>query len=202
MFRERITKKTGLVSIPAPIPQSTYGSPPRLNSKQILWLAITGLAVGILVAGAFLPPLVDEGWRGLIMSGYRPVCHQLPGRSFHFAGEQIALCHRCVGIWGALPVAIVLFAALRRWDRHVANRAGLAILLSLVPLGIDWAGDFAGIWHNTPASRLITGAIFGLVAGYFLARVVIKSVGSGGHRPVKLPDDNTSASDGETRAPN
>jgi uncharacterized membrane protein len=202
MFRERITKKTGPVSIPDLIPQSKYGSPEPLNSKQILWLTITGLAVGILVAGAFLPPLVGEGWRGLIMSGYQPVCHQLPGRSFHFAGEQIALCHRCVGIWGALPVAIVLFAALRRWDWHVANRAGLAILLSLLPLGIDWAGDFAGIWHNTPASRLITGAIFGLVAGYFLARVVIKSVNAGGRETKEPPDTNTSVNDGETRGPN
>ncbi|NNE45581.1 MAG: DUF2085 domain-containing protein [Rhodothermales bacterium] len=202
MFRERITKKTGLVPIPAPIPRSKYGSPPRLNSKQILWLTITGLAVGVLVAGSFLPPLVSDSWRGLIMSGYRPVCHQLPGRSFHFAGEQIALCHRCVGIWGALPVAILLFAGLRRWDRCLSNRAGLAILLSLAPLGIDWAGDFAGIWHNTPASRLITGAIFGLVAGYFLARVVIKSVGAGGRETKEPSDTNTSIKDGGSRAPN
>ena len=151
-----------------------------MTPRQILWLTVVALSTTVLLAIAFVPPLVGDEFRALIMAGYRQVCHQLPSRSFHFHGEQVALCHRCVGIWGAIPIAVGLFAVLRRWDDRVAAKPGLTIVLSLVPLGIDWTGDILGVWTNTTASRLITGAIFGLVAGYFLARVVVKSIRSKG----------------------
>ena len=124
------------------------------DSRQILWLAVAGLAVTAVVAIAFLPPFLDAEWRPLLMAGYRKVCHQLPGRSFALQGQQIALCHRCVGIWGAVPVAILLFGVLRRWDRVIALRPGLAIIISLIPLGVDWTADVLGLWNNTVVSRL------------------------------------------------
>ena len=99
---------------------------------------------------------------------------------------------RCVGIWAAVPAAIVLFAALRRWDAVLAKRPALTILLSLVPLGIDWTADFLGFWSNTMASRLVTGAIFGLVAGYFLARVIVRSVPDAKPATKELRGTNTS----------
>ncbi|MDX1740203.1 MAG: DUF2085 domain-containing protein, partial [Rhodothermales bacterium] len=65
---------------------------------------------------------------------------------------------------------------LRRWDHLVAPRPGTVLALSLIPLGVDWTGDALGFWTNTMLSRLLTGAVFGLTAGYVLARVVVVSI--------------------------
>ena len=51
--------------------------------------------------------------------------------------------------------------------------AGIIILLAAaLPAGVDWIGDVMGWWTNTPASRMATGGIFGIIAGYFLAKAV------------------------------
>ena len=147
----------------------------ELTRRQVLWLTTAALAAAVLVAGAVLTPLLGEASRSIVMAGYRQICHQIPSRSFHLAGEQVALCHRCVGIWAALPLAIALFTVIRRWDHLVAARPGLTLVLSLVPLGVDWTGDALGLWTNTMPSRLATGATFGLAAGYVLAHVIVKS---------------------------
>ncbi len=157
-----------------------------LTSRQVLWLASAALGLSALVGVAFLPPFLEAGSAELVMAGYRKVCHQLPSRSFQIDGTPAALCHRCTGIWGAAAIAVTLFAGLRRFDGLVGRSPGVAIVLSLVPLAVDWVADFLGFWDNTAASRLTTGAIFGITAGYFLARVIVKSVrrtGENEHEP-------------------
>ena len=57
--------------------------------------------------------------------------------------------------------------------RGWANRYGrLLIVASLVPLTLDWGLGIVGIWANTAESRLITGAIIGVVAGILVARAM------------------------------
>jgi len=41
---------------------------------------------------------------------------------------------------------------------------------SVVPPGVDWLGGLMNLWVNTPTSRIATGAVFGVAAGYYLAR--------------------------------
>ena len=149
-----------------------------LNRRQILWLTATGLTVAVLLLVAFLPPFVGADARELIMRAFRNVCHQLPSRSFHIGTSQVALCHRCVGIYAALPPALILFSILRQWDGLLSRYPLQIIAASLVPLAVDWGADLVGLWANTPVSRLVTGAIFGVVAGYHLARGVVKAAGA------------------------
>jgi uncharacterized membrane protein len=191
LFRERIEKKNAIPRYNISVRMSRRLLP--LTQRQILWLTTAGLGTAIIVAGAFLPPLLDGEARSIVMAGYRQICHQIPERSFHVWGHPLALCHRCVGIWAALPLSIALFAVLRRWDRAVASRPGLVLALSLVPLGLDWTADAAGIWANTMLSRLLTGSMFGLVAGYFLARVIVKSVRDSDTETNRPPTSNTSS---------
>lgn len=139
----------------------------------VAWGVTLGLTLFILFI-AFLPPFVGEPLRGILMSGFAPFCHQIPSRSFHIDGVQLALCHRCLGIYAALPLALASFMLFNPWKSFLSSQAKYIILLSLVPLGLDWALDFLGIWHNTPVSRLITGSLFGLVAGYYLAVGVVQ----------------------------
>ncbi len=39
-------------------------------------------------------------------------------------------------------------------------------------MAIDWAIDATGIWANIPSSRVATGLVFGVVAGYVFARAL------------------------------
>ncbi|ARA91853.1 MAG: DUF2085 domain-containing protein [Bacteroidetes bacterium] len=134
-------------------------------------LAATLLLVGVIVAPPFLPPEI----RRWVMAGFRVVCHQLPSRSFHIDGVPLAVCHRCLGIYAAMPVAVLAFA----WfgaGRPVLDRyAPYVLAASLLPLSIDWLGDVLGWWTNTPASRTITGGLFGLAAGYYLMQAVARA---------------------------
>ncbi|MDX1429664.1 MAG: DUF2085 domain-containing protein, partial [Rhodothermales bacterium] len=150
-----------------------------LERRQVAWLILAATVVAALTAAAFLPPFLDASAGNIIMAGFSKVCHQLPDRSFHIHGEQIALCHRCVGIYAAIPPAILVYTGLRRWDSLVARHPVAVVALSLVPLAVDWGADAIGLWTNTPASRLATGAFFGIAAGYLLARGIVNAVAEG-----------------------
>ncbi len=52
------------------------------------------------------------------------------------------------------------------------------IPLALVPTSLDWLLGVLGVWPNTPLSRLATGGLLGLVAGYYLARAMGQVFGS------------------------
>lgn len=125
--------------------------------------------VGLFIlALAMLPPFVSPEVRGVIMDAFVAVCHQLPSRSPHIQGIQLAACDRCMGIYFGIPLAALLFAALGRLLRPARGRAPRVLLASLVPMGLDWGLDAFGIVTNTPGSRWMTGLLFGLAAGYYL----------------------------------
>jgi uncharacterized membrane protein len=80
------------------------------------WLSLAALAAALLIIGLFLfaPP-----WSVLAklrLVGYA-VCHQLPDRSFHIAGQQLPLCARCSGTFTG---ALIGFVMLTLWGRRRA----------------------------------------------------------------------------------
>jgi uncharacterized membrane protein len=154
---------------------STAGSgPPSSASTWRIggwWIAFGGtLAIALL---AMSPPVLPPGARDIVMAMFSGVCHQLPGRSPHVAGVQLAVCHRCAGIYWAMPAASLLWAALRGIRRTPLRGAPWLLVASVAPAGIDWGLDVIGLWDNTPLSRMLTGAAFGLAAGYFLTLALV-----------------------------
>jgi len=147
------------------------GNKAKSNKGMVGWsLAFVGST--ILLVLATMPALVGEGFRTLLMLAFSGACHQIAERSPHLAGVQLAVCHRCYGIYLALPLASVAFLYLRRWDARLNRLAPVLICVALMVPGVDWLGDVFGLWQNTAPSRLLTGAFFGLVAGYFLSRAL------------------------------
>ncbi|MFT4604767.1 MAG: putative membrane protein [Rhodothermales bacterium] len=132
---------------------------------------LTGLGVVTL---ATLPPFVGETAQGYLMQAFEMVCHQLPGRSPHVDGVQLAVCHRCYGIYLGLPLASLIYLGVkgRRLDRRVAP---LVLGLSVVPMALDWGGDAIGLFTNTAGSRIVTGLLFGVVAGLFFVWSMVDS---------------------------
>ena len=146
---------------------------PGRRSARFWWgwglaLALTGL----LLVLATLPPFVGHGWRTLLMQGFSAACHQIPERSPVVGGVPLAVCHRCYGIYWGLPLAALVFLGLTRWGAFLNRYAGLVLLGALIPTSLDWLLGALGFWHNTPLSRLATGGLLGLAAGYYLARAL------------------------------
>jgi uncharacterized membrane protein len=167
-------------------PGFVYGEAAR---SRFWWGWVLALVLtGLLVVLVTLPPFVGASARSLIMTGFSGVCHQLPDRSPHIDGVALAVCHRCYGIYWGLFLAVAGFLAMYRWDAFLYRRAPVVLAASLVPLSIDWLGDALGFWTNTPHSRLLTGLVFGIVAGYFVARGVIETFLSRAAR-VRVPPE-------------
>lgn len=143
--------------------------PPRVHRIGWAWWLVLG--AGIFAVGmATLPPFVGEPLRTMVHMGFSPLCHQIPSRSPHVGGVPLAVCHRCYGIYLGLPLAALLWIGLKRREAWVGTHARALIIASLVPLGLDWTLHVLGVWTNTPASRVATGLLFGLMAGTLLAR--------------------------------
>ena len=124
-------------------------------------------ASAAVVLLATLPPFVPEPLRAAIMDAFAPVCHQLPDRSPHIDGIALAVCHRCYGIYLGLPLAALAFLGLR--GVSIPSQAlRFALFGALALVSVDWGAPLAGLWHNTTETRMVTGLVFGLVAGWYL----------------------------------
>ena len=124
----------------------------------------------LAVIGAFLllPP-----WDVLVKTrliGYA-VCHQLPERSFHLAGEQLPLCARCSGTFlGALAGFVLL--TLRGRHRAIGLPPvpiTVVLVVFIFALGVDGLNSYLTFFPGMPHLyqphnwlRLTTGTFNGL----------------------------------------
>ena len=145
------------------------------------WIAFG--ATVVLVALATLPPFVGPKTRSALLLAFSGACHQLADRSPHLLGVSFAVCHRCYGLYLALPLAALVFRWSGRWDAQLNRLAPILLLLAVIVPGVDWLGDVLGAWTNTPVSRMLTGAVFGLTAGYFLSRALSQAFVRNGGTP-------------------
>ena len=135
--------------------------------------AVASAAVATLAVLALLPPLVGGEAGGAVRFAYSHVCHQIPERSMHIAGGPVALCHRCLGVAAGLALGTLAAPLVPRLHALGRIRAGRALVAAAVPMAVDWLLGATGVWANTPVSRSLTGALFGVVAGLFLAQAVL-----------------------------
>jgi uncharacterized membrane protein len=159
----------------------------RSMRKQAIRVWLIGLLVVfawvLLIVGA--PLLKANGFTAISSPLYHFfcfICHQIPERSFHVEGEQFAVCSRCFGVYFGLLFG---FAVYPLW-RSVANIEPLSkswLVISLVPMSIDWSLTFFGFWENTHLSRFITGTIVGAACSTFLVPALVEIMRNLTHRP-------------------
>jgi uncharacterized membrane protein len=151
--------------------------------------------VALVVGVAWLPPVVSPEVRAALMKAFAPLCHQMPSRSPHVNGVALAVCDRCMGIYGGLLLGAGLAAGVRvlatwvvpsRVSHGTLARAAKTVLLgALVPIGIDWLGPMLSAWTplagwgNTPLSRALTGALLGAAGGALLMFSIAKNASAG-----------------------
>jgi uncharacterized membrane protein len=159
------------------------------------WLLLANLFWGLYVGLPFLAPALMNA--GLTMPAriiyivYRPLCHQLPERSYFLGGEQhaytaeelaaggveiaplsrdignetvgykVAFCQRDVAIYGSIFLAGLAYGLIRR--RWSEWKMSFRYyLLFLVPMGIDGILQLLGLHESDWILRSITGAVFGV----------------------------------------
>jgi uncharacterized membrane protein len=110
------------------------------------------------------------------MALFHPLCHQLPDRSFAIAGAPFALCHRCFGVVVGLAAGAIAAPLFLRLNRPADGRGLRTMAIAAMPMLADWALDYLGVWANSPASRSLSGAVFGLAAGAVIAASMGKGV--------------------------
>jgi uncharacterized membrane protein len=113
--------------------------------------------------GADPVPLVPE----LEAGGMAPNLDLLQRRQFvgnSQLGYKIAICQRDVAIYGAVLVAGLLYARIRR---HIRQLSLWVYLLFLIPIAVDGLTQLVGLRESTWELRTLTGALFGAASVWF-----------------------------------
>lgn len=104
---------------------------------------------------------------------YNFICHRIPDRSFHIAGESFGVCSRCTGVYFGLFLGFAIYPLWRRIE-EIEPLARFWLFLSLIPIGIDWSLTMFGIWENTQLSRVATGLILGVACATYIVPALVE----------------------------
>lgn len=150
---------------------TTVGS----RTAWVVWavIAFTGLLLlGLIVAA----PLTLDSFPRIASSIYHAfsyLCHQINERSFHLGGHKFGVCSRCTGLYAGFAFATLALPLVRSLKRTDTPRL-IWLLLSVIPLGIDFGLTHFGIWENNHFTRVTTGALFGGMAAIYVVPGLIE----------------------------
>lgn len=134
-----------------------------------IWL-ISTVVVFAIVSLIVIAPLTTDTHGQLatsIYGGFAVVCHQLAERSYFILGHKLAVCSRCTGLYAGFALTLLLYPLLRPL-RSVDWPPPVWLVLSAVPMTIDFGLTFLGIWENTHTSRFLTGLLLGSVSVFYV----------------------------------
>jgi uncharacterized membrane protein len=135
--------------------------------------AIAGFWLFVIVLPPFLVKFGYSSAASPIYTFYSFICHQIPERSLHIFGHQLAVCSRCFGVYCGLLLGLLTYPLWRAVD-DIEPFSRIWLILSLVPISVDWSLTIFGIWENTHLSRFITGAILGIACGIYILPAVVE----------------------------
>ena len=149
----------------------------RTQAFNIWWITSAAVFfwVGLVVVA---PLLLSNGFSAAaspVYSFFSYICHQMPERSLHLFGHQMAVCSRCFGVYFGLLAGILVYPLWRPID-EVEPIPRVWLFLSLVPISIDWSLTVFGIWENTHPSRFLTGLILGVACATYIVPALVEVV--------------------------
>ncbi|MDZ7806367.1 MAG: DUF2085 domain-containing protein [Gracilimonas sp.] len=138
-----------------------------MNKTQIhnrgLYFSVAGASV-ILFVLALGPGLFGSTNTHLLSwqyEGFDLLCHQIPSRSYHLSGISMAVCSRCIGIYGAIMGGWLALPILSKMK--ITHKSKIGWLIGLIILNLaDVFGNFFDMWSNTLNTRFALGAMLGL----------------------------------------
>lgn len=151
----------------------------RIRRQAIrVWLiasAVVFVWIGFVIAA---PMLFSNGLTGAsspIYTFFSYICHQIPERSMHVAGHQMAVCSRCFGVYVGLLLGTLVYPLWRSVD-EIDAIPRIWLILSLIPISIDWSLTIFGIWENTHLTRFVTGALLGFACATYIMPALVEVV--------------------------
>lgn len=161
------------------------------RTPWIVWIFVASIALLLLMLIVGAPLAAAQGhsqFGSAIYQALSFLCHQIPERSFHLAGHQLAVCSRCTGLYAGFAFATLAWPLLRPLKRTDTPRV-IWLLLSTVPLAIDFGLTYFGLWQNNHLTRVTTGALFGAVTAIYVVPGLIElsmNVSRRRHKPSQL----------------
>ena len=144
-------------------------SPTGRTAPILFAYTVTAIGIFLWMGGIFLAPYLrarSSSWQGLVYAVFRPVCHQIPSRSFYRFGAPLAVCARCLGIYLGFLIGVVLYPLVRGFRRLTVPPARVFLLVSL-PIVMDTVGNFLRLWNTPNSVRMIIGIIWGLPLPFY-----------------------------------
>ena len=102
-----------------------------------------------------------------LYSFFGNICHQMPSRSFHILGHKLGVCSRCFGVYFGLFLGAASFPLSRKIS-EVEPLPRIWLILSMLPIAIDWSLTYFGFWENTFFTRFSSGLILGIACAVFI----------------------------------
>jgi uncharacterized membrane protein len=159
---------------------SAMFSPRSMNLPRLTYLAILSgtsiwcLAIALAPVCMTLPAPFPSGGEA-VYSVFHPICHQIPERSLMVAGRPLAVCSRCSAIYFAFLAATLLYPLVRDVRRPIIPPRWI-LVLALLPMVLDAVPGMFGLHDITVTTRLLTGAMFGLVVPFFVIPAAIEGI--------------------------
>lgn len=135
--------------------------------------AASAIVIGLIVAAPLAQAHNHLDFASAIYRAFSYVCHQIPERSFHFAGHKFGVCSRCTGLYSGFALAVLVYPLTRSLKRTDTPRI-VWLILAAAPLAIDFSLTYFGIWSNTHLSRSSSGALLGATAVFYIVPGLIE----------------------------
>jgi len=142
---------------------------PGPRTVRVIW-ASTFAGAAVWMALIFLAPwLAARGAGGparLVYAVFAPVCHQVPDRCFALAGQPLAVCGRCLGVYTGVLAGLLLYPFVRGFSR-LALPSARAFIGFTLPLAVDGLAGVLGLWRSSIGLRFATGIVWGTILPFF-----------------------------------
>ena len=141
-----------------------------LLAGTLLWCAAV-MAVPLLAKN---DSALAQGGAAFLQEAFSHVCHRIPDRSFHLAGEPLGVCVRCTSIYGGFLFGLLMYPVLMRRRRpRLPSRWWL--VGAALPTASDAFLNILGLAPSTEVSRAITGALLGTALTAYIVPLVIEA---------------------------
>lgn len=133
---------------------------PRSTLLYGIILVLTIMVVVIAMGGGVFKQSIPwpVQWQH---QSFNSLCHQMVDRSFWINGQPMAVCSRCIGIYGGFALGWVLLPLAPFLKvKTIASIKKIIVFVLLLNI-IDAAGDFLALWQNTLLSRSVLGGLLG-----------------------------------------
>jgi len=159
--------------------ENRFSETPALVGSKVAFLVLIVIAaiglsvVGFIVAAPYAASHGHTAFASAIYTTFSYVCHQIPERSFHLENHKFAVCSRCTGLYVGFALTALGYPFVRSLKE--TRTPGITwLLLSAVPLVVDFSLTYFGIWQNTHLTRFVTGALLSSVAVFYIVPGLIE----------------------------